>query len=93
MSDARILVVDDDADLVDAVSTVLESSGYAVDSAANGQEARDRIREARPDLIILDVMMDTVGEGLQLALEFAGLAVVERHLALVLKSQRQAVGG
>ena len=58
MSDKkRVLVVDDDPDLVEAVSMRLESEQYQVDKAYDGVEAWNKIKEERPDLIILDVMM------------------------------------
>lgn len=53
----KILVVDDDPDLVESVAMKLESQGYAVDKAYDGVEAEDRIAAQRPDLVILDVMM------------------------------------
>lgn len=52
-----ILVVDDDPDLVEAVSMKLEAKNYRVAKAYDGVEAMDRIKEQRPDLVILDVMM------------------------------------
>jgi CheY-like chemotaxis protein len=52
-----ILVVDDDPDLVEAVSMKLESKGYRVAKAYDGVQAWDRIKEERPKLLILDVMM------------------------------------
>jgi two-component system alkaline phosphatase synthesis response regulator PhoP len=57
MSDKLILVVDDDPDLVESVSMKLESENYRVDKAYDGVEAMERIKENRPDLVILDVMM------------------------------------
>lgn len=58
MSDKQlILVVDDDPDLVESVSMKLESSDYQVDKAYDGEEAWDKIKAARPALVILDVMM------------------------------------
>lgn len=57
MSDKLILVVDDDPDLVESVGMKLESKGYQVAKAYDGEEAMDKIKEARPALIILDVMM------------------------------------
>ena len=56
-ADKLILVVDDDPDLVEAISMKLESKDYHVSKAYDGIEAWDRIKEERPDLIILDVMM------------------------------------
>ena len=52
-----VLVVDDDPDLVDAVSMKLESESFRVAKAYDGVEAWDRIKEERPALLILDVMM------------------------------------
>ena len=52
-----VLVVDDDPDVVEAVSMKLESKNYRVAKAYDGVEAWDRVKEERPDLIVLDVMM------------------------------------
>ena len=52
-----ILVVDDDPDLVEAISMKLESENYRVSKAYDGIQAWDRIKQERPHLIILDVMM------------------------------------
>jgi two-component system alkaline phosphatase synthesis response regulator PhoP len=58
MGDNRlILVVDDDPDLVESVSMRLESEGFQVAKAYDGVEAWDRIKDARPQMLILDVMM------------------------------------
>ncbi len=52
-----ILVVDDDPDLVEAISMKLESENYRVAKAYDGIQAWEKIKEERPDLVILDVMM------------------------------------
>jgi len=52
-----ILVVDDDPDILDALSEILEAEGYEVDRARHGQEALARVDRRRPDLILLDLMM------------------------------------
>jgi CheY-like chemotaxis protein len=52
-----VLVVDDDPDLVEAVCMKLESENYRVAKAYDGNEAWERIKEERPALIVLDVMM------------------------------------
>jgi len=58
MADEKlILVVDDDPDLVEAVSMKLESENYRVVKAYDGIEAWERIKEETPDLVLLDVMM------------------------------------
>ncbi|MEW6034123.1 MAG: response regulator [Chloroflexota bacterium] len=54
---AKILVVDDDPDIVGAVSAVLEVHEYQVVSARDGEEGLAKLREEKPDLMILDLMM------------------------------------
>jgi len=66
---AKILVVDDDPDFVEFTQIVLEREGHTIVSAAGGGEALDKIVEDTPDLIILDVIMDTVLDGLSVAQE------------------------
>jgi CheY-like chemotaxis protein len=54
---APILVVEDHADLREMLTVLLESEGYGVRTAVNGVEALARLEEARPSLILLDLMM------------------------------------
>ncbi|RJP27804.1 MAG: response regulator [Actinobacteria bacterium] len=54
---AKILIVDDDPDIVDALYVLLEGEGYDVVSAGDGEEGLKRIKEENPDLIILDLLM------------------------------------
>jgi two-component system alkaline phosphatase synthesis response regulator PhoP len=61
----RILIVDDDRDVFESMKIVLESEGYGVDWATNGREALEKAKSGRPDLMILDVMMNTDDEGFQ----------------------------
>ncbi len=67
MSAKKILVVDDDNDLVASVEAFLGARGFAVTKAGNSKEAYTRIVEDKPDLIVLDVMMDYDEEGMVLA--------------------------
>ena len=55
--DKPILVVEDHADLREMLTVLLESEGFAVQTATNGAEALERLDEARPALILLDLMM------------------------------------
>ncbi|HSX22045.1 MAG TPA: response regulator transcription factor [Gaiellaceae bacterium] len=57
MSDPRILVVDDDADIRGLVRTLLEKTGAVVHDAADGREALKEFHDWRPDLVLLDVSM------------------------------------
>lgn len=62
-----ILLIDDDIDLVEINRAILQKAGYEVRVAYNGQEGIQSIKECVPDLIILDVMMTTPGEGFEVA--------------------------
>ncbi|UCF94931.1 MAG: response regulator [Desulfobacterales bacterium] len=64
---AHILVVDDDPDIIDTSRIILESHGYNVQAATNGQEALTALKDKKPDLMILDIMMATETEGFDLA--------------------------
>jgi len=57
MSKKYILVVDDDPDLVETVAMMLESKGCEVGMAYDGIEGEESVKQRRPDLIILDIMM------------------------------------
>ena len=56
-SPAKILLVDDDPDFVEATKIVLQSAPYDVAVAYDGDEALRKVREVNPDLIILDIIM------------------------------------
>ena len=64
---ATILVVDDDPDFVEITRLILKSEGYVVRTASNGDMALRLAREEPPDLILLDVMMTGVLDGVQVA--------------------------
>ena len=65
----KILIVDDDPDIVEAGRLVLEREGYEVEGAANRAEGMKRLEEVKPDLLILDVMMEEPDDGLRMARE------------------------
>ena len=67
MSGERIFIVDDDPDMVEALRLPLEAGGYEVSRAGSGREALERIAEVDPDLIILDVMMESDTAGFHIA--------------------------
>jgi len=66
---ATILIADDDPDFVQIIRTILTAEGYDVLNAKDGDEALRTIRESSVDLILLDVMMASVLDGLSLAHE------------------------
>lgn len=63
----KILIVDDDPDMVEAGRFVLEAQGYEVLSAGNVSQGMSVLREAQPDLMILDVMMEEPDDGIRMA--------------------------
>jgi CheY-like chemotaxis protein len=62
----KILVVDDDPDFRAAVTPILKSALYEVTTAANPKEAKEKILAEKPDLILLDIMMDSLFDGFSL---------------------------
>ena len=53
----KILIVDDEPDILDVLKYILEKEGFKVKKAKNGEEAVDKAYDERPDLILLDIMM------------------------------------
>ena len=66
---AKILIVDDDPDFVLICRAILESEGYEVLDAASGSKALAMMRQDRPALVLLDVMMSTTLEGVDVSRE------------------------
>lgn len=64
---AKILVVDDDPDFFDATRIILEKHDHQVIAASSGDEGYQRALEDQPDMLILDVIMDTVLDGLSVS--------------------------
>lgn len=61
----KILIIDDDPDIVEAMRFPLEANSYEVVSASSGKEGLNTLTKENPDLIIMDVMMETTTEGFQ----------------------------
>jgi len=78
----KILIVDDDIDVVAVVETILNNEGYEVITACNQEEGLEKAKAEKPDLAIVDVMMTTEFEGFELAetflknKEFTGMPVM-----------------
>jgi len=63
----KILIIDDDIDLVEAMRLTLENAGFEVIDAQDGQKGLEKITKEKPDLVLLDVMMETQDEGFHIA--------------------------
>lgn len=68
---AKILLVDDDPDFVNITRTVLQSRNHEVKTVANGQQALAAMRAEKPDLVLLDIMMSYVLDGVDVTHEMA----------------------
>ncbi len=83
MPKAKILIVDDDPDFVVYTRTVLESEGYAVVSAGNSDQGLRVLAQEKPDLVILDVIMSSVLDGLSMSQRMAEDAEY-RHVPIIM---------
>jgi CheY-like chemotaxis protein len=71
MPKAKILIVDDDTDFVFFTKTILEQSGYEVTSAGTGNQGMATLAREKPQLVILDVIMSSVLDGLTMSRRMA----------------------
>lgn len=69
MGNLKILVTDDDQDIRDSLQAILEAQDYTVITAADRDEGMEKIRDEKPDLMILDVMMVRMQDGFEMARE------------------------
>ena len=63
----KIMIIDDDIDLVEAMRITLETDNYEVIDAQEGQKGLEILKKEKPDLLILDVMMGSLDEGFHIA--------------------------
>src|SRR3989338_9714442 len=69
----KILIVDDDKNIIETLKTRLETNGYRIVTASNGLEGLDKANAEKPDLIILNVMMPQL-DGIMTTLRLKGMA-------------------
>jgi CheY-like chemotaxis protein len=68
---AKILVVDDDPDFIKITRMILQSRNYQVLTAANGEKGLEVMRKEKPDLVLLDIMMSYILDGLDVRRQMA----------------------
>lgn len=88
----QILIIDDDPDYVEAVSAMIESRGHKVEAASDSTKGLKKINDNKPDLIILDVMMETKDEGFRFARKLKRNDEFKNIPILMLTSIREATG-
>lgn len=87
-TERSILIVDDDADFCDSVTVVLEAQGYRVTSVGSAKKALASIAASKPDLIVLDIMMecDSAGYEVNQAVKFREEFQLARDVPIVMVS-------
>lgn len=86
----RILLVDDDQDFVASVSEWLKANDFEVVVALDGASGIEKARQLKPDLMILDVMMATDTEGIEVSRKIAEIAELRTMPVIVLTGIRKA---
>jgi DNA-binding response OmpR family regulator len=92
MEKRRILIVDDDVDLSDSLRVIFEHAGYDALTAASRSEGMEKIRAEQPDLIILDVMMETWQDGFEMSRDLKGHPELKDTPILMLTSIEELTG-
>jgi len=87
----KILLVDDDVDLVKVMSGALESKAYEVIVAYNGQEGLEKARKEKPDLVVLDILMPEA-DGFTFADQFRKDPALAKIPVLALTSFSESLG-
>ncbi|MDD5307965.1 MAG: response regulator [Deltaproteobacteria bacterium] len=87
----KVLLVDDDADLLSVNRAALEGKGYKVETAMNGKDGIKKAQDVRPDVIVLDVMMSTSSEGFDAARALRKSEETKRIPIIMLTSVNQTV--
>jgi len=88
MTERKILIVDDDVDFRDSVTVVLEAQGYKVAGAGSAKEALAIISSSKPDLVVLDIMMecDSAGYEVNQAIKFREEFQLARNVPILMVS-------
>ncbi len=67
MSNKKILIIDDDPEILESVGKVLKSEGFKVITAVNGDEGIGKFKKENPDLVLCDMMMEKIDTGSKVA--------------------------
>jgi len=89
---ARILIIDDDPDVVEAMRVILESKNHKVISAKSGTEGLKKVKLEKPELILLDVMMETMDKGFDVAREIKNDEDTKNIPILMLTAIKDKIG-
>lgn len=89
---AKILIVDDDPDITESMKIILESCRHTVKTAKNGEEGLKEAAAAKYDIVILDVMMETMSKGFEVARALKGVPANAKTPILLLTAIKESTG-
>jgi len=92
MENVKIMVIDDDPCIRDSLQTILESRQYTVVTAANRTEGMDKIKAEKPDLLILDIMMSSWLDGLDMSKKLKKDPILSDMPIMMLTGVRRKTG-
>ena len=92
MAGKHVLIVDDDTEFVKLYSLFLKNSGLEVSAVYSAAEAMDALESTRPDIVVLDVMMDGFSDGFELAREIKAEPDLKDTLILMMTAVTEKTG-
>jgi len=92
METRKVLIVDDDVDLCDSLKAILEKAGYTAATATSRAEGMEKMKTERPDLLVLDVMMETWHDGFEMSRELKQDPELRQTPILMLTSVEERTG-
>lgn len=93
MNRKKILIIDDDPSFLEICSAILEESDYQVDTASSSKEGLEKLVSQRPDLLLLDIMMATMDEGLNFATSMRQSEGLSKIPIMIVSAQPDAEKG
>jgi CheY-like chemotaxis protein len=93
MNRKKILIVDDDPSFLEICSAILEESDYQVTTASSSKEGLQKLLSERPDLLLLDIMMATMDEGLNFATSIKQSEDLSKIPIMIVSAQPDAEKG
>ncbi len=93
MNRKKILIIDDDPSFLEICSAILEASDYQVDTASSSKEGLEKLVSQRPDLLLLDIMMATMDEGLNFATSMRQREDLHKIPIMIVSAQPDAEKG
>lgn len=88
----KIIIIDDDPDILESMKIVLDKEGYTVITATNGKDGLELVKAEKPNLVLLDVMMTSKDEGFQVSYAMKGDPDLKDIPIVIISSVSQVTG-